>query len=92
MRRYHEITVLYVSPDGKGDGYSKVRPLSGLNAAFRVVEEMREEGCCSLSSSVCWAANTMSSPLTISNPVYSVTVEPYDESPVIISGGKNYRF
>ena len=30
----------------------------------------------------------MSSPLTISNPVYSVTVEPYDESPVIISGGK----
>jgi hypothetical protein len=89
MRRYHEITVLYVSPDGKGDGYSQVRPLSGLNAAFRVVEEMRGGGMLQpIVIRMMGGEYLMSSPLTISNPVYSVTVEPYDESPVIISGGK----
>lgn len=89
MRRYQEITVLYVSPDGKGDGYSQVRPLSGLNAAFRVVEEMRGGGMLQpIVIRMMGGEYLMSSPLTISNPVYSVTVEPYDESPVIISGGK----
>jgi hypothetical protein len=89
MRRYQEITVLYVSPDGKGDGYSQVRPLSGLNAAFWVVEEMRGGGMLQpIVIRMMGGEYTMSSPLTISNPVYSVTVEPYDESPVIISGGK----
>ena len=95
MRKYNEITTLYVSPDGTGDGYSPFKsstqsgPLSGLHAAFNVVEQMRGGGLLQpITIRMLGGEYFMSTPLTISNPVYSVKIEPYDDSPVVICGGK----
>ena len=95
MRKYNEITTLYVSPDGTGNGYSPYKtevesgPLPGLQAAFNVVEQMRGGGLLQpLTIRMLGGTYFMSSPLIISNPVYSVSIEPYNDTPVVISGSR----
>jgi hypothetical protein len=83
------VIFLYVSSGGKGDGSSLEDPLPGLPEAFEVVKEIREEGIEEkVVIRITGGVYFLTSPLTVTNPVHSVTVEPYDDSPVVISGGR----
>ncbi|MGI6562684.1 MAG: right-handed parallel beta-helix repeat-containing protein [Clostridia bacterium] len=83
------VVVLYVSLDGTGDGSSPDKPLPDLYKAFEAVSDLREEGVLDpIVIRMLGGTYAMPSPLTIAHSVYDVTVEPYDDEKVVISGGR----
>lgn len=97
--RYNEVTTLYVSSNDDGKKYNGYYPypmgkgldgpLFSLQDAIKAVEELRGGGALQpLIIKILGGEYFLSAPVTISFPVSNLIIEPYDNTPVIVNGGK----
>ena len=85
----NEISTIYAAAGGKGDGLRYDRPIGDLKKALLIVEELRGAGQLQpITIKLFGGEYVLSEPLLITNPVGNVTVEPYDDKPVVLSGAR----
>ncbi|MBQ7299732.1 MAG: right-handed parallel beta-helix repeat-containing protein [Clostridia bacterium] len=95
MLSYRDCTTLYVSPDGTGNGkypdevFPGCGPMGSIAAALDAIDMMRGGGMLQ-PITVCLRAGTycLTAPLTLRPTMSNVTVRPYGDGEVTVSGGR----
>ncbi len=95
MLSYRDLTTLYVSPTGTGNGkhpHEKETgngPLGSISAALTLLEQMRGGGMLQpITIRLLAGEYPLSAPLHLGLTMSNVTFEPFGDGPVLISGGK----
>ena len=89
MLSYRDCNTLYISPNGNGDGKTKDAPLSSIQGALELLEQMRGGGMLQpITLKLMAGSYSLSQPLFFRPTMSNVTVEPFGDGPVLISGGK----
>ena len=101
MLTYNQISIIYVKPNGVGNGkyYDESipgnGPLGSIQDAINAVEQLRGGGSLQpITIKLMAGEYILSSPLLFKYPVSNVTIEPFGDGEVIISGGlqvKNFE-
>ncbi|MGN1409344.1 MAG: right-handed parallel beta-helix repeat-containing protein [Eubacteriales bacterium] len=95
MLSYRNCNTLYVSPNGNGNGKNfhenepGCGPLRSIENALGLVEQMRGGGMLQpITIKLMAGEYCLSSPLVIRPVMSNVTIEPFGDGPVLISGGR----
>ena len=95
MFSYRDVSTLYVCPGCSGSGKTPDKnaggdaPLEGLERAFSLIEQMRGGGMLQPITLKLMAGNyCLSSAVRIRDTMSNVTVEPFGDGEVLISGGR----
>lgn len=85
----NEICTIYAAVGGNGDGIHFNRPIGDLKKALLIAEELRGAGQLQpVTIKLFGGEYFLPEPLIIKNPVGNLVIEPYDDNPVVISGGR----
>ncbi len=89
MLSYRDLNTLYVAPGAVGDGKAPETPLGSLADAFSTVEMMRGGGMLQpITLKLLAGEYLLTAPLSVRPTMSNVTVEPFGNGAVLLSGGK----